>query len=425
MVFTPYIKQKIEARFGRPVRYSKDCDILSKSIEKVCKERISTTTLKRLFGFAKSIENPRLFTLDVLACYINYKDWSSLIAELEKLEKMDIYKDSSFSKPTKIEDIYTLQQQLVLSVTTQNIDVLKVFKLCQQFGSKKEITSFIIDLINIAAQTKNIRFFNHIFLLPKIFDDSIHLQEQIYYIGQTIGLAFRTNPDLCTELIETYASNKKAQTYLIEWFVDEDYLQSYYGQLLDNYHLFKKKSMQDRLFYYSLKYSQCMQSGDVIQQKEWYCKIKKISLNKALHPIPAGRYIGICVSEESNELYGNSSIYYNLIVNHLVNDTYENAITFLLYLSRYLFKSDRTDWLIGLVNKFEKEWDSKLEKFRSHWGVKTENELFIYLSYAFYLTGNIKKAKLYIKKVDPDLFEVFMYKQIHNDYSDVLKIIFK
>jgi len=77
-MLTNVIKNKIENKYGMPIRYSKDCEGLSNNIHKVCLERISTTTLKRLFGFAKSIEQPRLFTLDVIAVYIGYTDWASM-----------------------------------------------------------------------------------------------------------------------------------------------------------------------------------------------------------------------------------------------------------------------------------------------------------------------------------------------------------
>jgi hypothetical protein len=116
------VAEKIEARFGKPIRYSKDCEALSKSIEKNCKERISVTTLKRLFGFAKSIEKPRLFTLDVLATYIGYKDWSSLLADLQKNDNKEIQQPALRLSKSEKNNIYNLQQYLVTAISTQSID---------------------------------------------------------------------------------------------------------------------------------------------------------------------------------------------------------------------------------------------------------------------------------------------------------------
>jgi hypothetical protein len=292
-------------------------------------------------------------------------------------------------------------------------------------GKRPEIITFITELINIAGRLKHLQFLKQVFSLPYIFDETLHEQGDIYYIAQTTGMILRANPDLAYELLESYAANKKAQIYLVEWFVDEDYLQGYYGKLIDSYHLHKKQQVQDRLFYYAIKYSQAMQAGDFLSQKEWYTKIKKLKINRELHSIPAGRYVGICLAEEKDHLFSKSSSYYKLITTYVTKTTYENATHLLLYLYRYLFKGQRTDWMTGILNIYEEKLKTRPDKERSHWGRRVENELFIYLAYAYYLDGNKREAKKLIRFVDPDLFEIFMYKQIHNDYSSILNILSK
>jgi hypothetical protein len=80
---------------------------------------------------------------------------------------------------------------------------------------------------------------------------------------------------------------------------------------------------------------------------------------------------------------------------------------------------------VGLTKAFEEHAPKRKEKNTSHWGIKTENELCVYLAYAHYLMENRRKASALIKKVDPLLFEVFMYKQIHTDYASILKTILR
>lgn len=420
------VKEKIEARFGKAIRYSKDCEALALSIQHACKERISATTLKRLFGFAKSIEKPRMFTLDVLAAYVGYPDWSSFLSDAGKKEQQMINIRSLNKKETeKAPDIYDLNHQLLISLTTQNIDTGKVIELCRQQGKRPEIITFITELINIAGRLKHIQFLKQVFSLPNIFDEKLHEQGAIYYIAQAIGMILRANPDLGYELLETYAASKKAQRYLVEWFVDEDYLQGYYGTLLDNYHQHKKKQVQDRLFYFALKYSQAMQSGDFLSQKDWYKKLAKLKLIESLHCIPAGRYVGVCLAEEKNHHFSKSSSYHSVICRYIVGTTYETATHFLLYLYRYLFKGQRTDWMKGVLNMYEEFIKTRPDKERSHWGRRAENELLIYLAYAHYLAGNSKEAKKLIRSVDSNLFEIFMYKQIHNDYCSISNMLSK
>src|ERR1700761_3222761 len=52
-----------------------DCKALSESIFLKTNMLISTTTLKRIYGFAYSKFNPSTFTIDAMALYCGYKNW--------------------------------------------------------------------------------------------------------------------------------------------------------------------------------------------------------------------------------------------------------------------------------------------------------------------------------------------------------------
>lgn len=74
------IKKRIENKYGKEIRYNKDCEVLSHMISNETKETISDTTLLRLFGFAKSKpENHRLYTLDIIAKFIGFNSWNEAI----------------------------------------------------------------------------------------------------------------------------------------------------------------------------------------------------------------------------------------------------------------------------------------------------------------------------------------------------------
>ena len=416
-MITAAIRQKIEARYGKPLRYSKDCDGLANSINKSCHERVSVTTLKRLFGFAKSVEQPRLYTLDVVAAYIGYKDWSSLLANIEKTENINV---PAATKPKQVEgfsnDIHLLHHQISITLTTQTVNTKRIVSLCRQLGKQTEIFPFVIEVIGIAARQKNIQFLKQVFNLPMIFDEKIHSPIQMYYIGQTMGLTMRSHPDISDELIESLAANKNAQQYFIEWFVDEDYLQGYYGKLLDAYHRHKQIEVQDKLFYFALKYSQAVQTGNVIQRISWYKKIKGLKIPAHLHELPAARYTGICLSEESSHHFNAASPYYRTIQQYAYIKDYEKAIGFVLYLCRELFRSMRTDWLVQVLSDFENHHEKPLKKAKTHWGAKAQNEFLIYKVYATFLQGNKRKAVQYFKNVDANLFDPFIYQQMHKDY---------
>jgi hypothetical protein len=75
------IQEKVEERFGKPIRYAKDCEILSASIQAFTGEKISCSTVKRLFGLIESDNEPRLYTLDIIAQYLGYINYDHLLQE--------------------------------------------------------------------------------------------------------------------------------------------------------------------------------------------------------------------------------------------------------------------------------------------------------------------------------------------------------
>ncbi|MBD5213610.1 MAG: hypothetical protein HDS75_02135 [Bacteroidales bacterium] len=61
---------------------SSDFDTLSQAIIDATRENLSVNTLKRLFGFKTDKVVPRLSTMDIIAQYLGYPDYDSLIKDL-------------------------------------------------------------------------------------------------------------------------------------------------------------------------------------------------------------------------------------------------------------------------------------------------------------------------------------------------------
>lgn len=70
------IKRRISEVYGKEIRYPKDCDLLAEDITQKTGLRISPSTTKRLLGFIKSESRPSQYTLDTIANYIGFKNWS-------------------------------------------------------------------------------------------------------------------------------------------------------------------------------------------------------------------------------------------------------------------------------------------------------------------------------------------------------------
>lgn len=78
------IKEKIETEFGQHVKYPRDCDALSADITSKTNQRISGSTVRRLFGFISGTAEPRSFTLDVIAEYVGYSSFEDLIESFKE-----------------------------------------------------------------------------------------------------------------------------------------------------------------------------------------------------------------------------------------------------------------------------------------------------------------------------------------------------
>lgn len=124
MLNTLVIKQ-IEEKFGTPIKYPKDCESLSNSIQLNCNKLISVSTLKRLMGFVKQVEQPHKHTLDVIANYIGYKDWEEAMLFVEKQDNSSFFQlggidVATLKKGNKIEFTYEPKRIVVVSYLGSN-----------------------------------------------------------------------------------------------------------------------------------------------------------------------------------------------------------------------------------------------------------------------------------------------------------------
>jgi hypothetical protein len=246
---------------------------------------------------------------------------------------------------------------------------------------------------------------------------------QLYYIGQAMGLLLRSHATLADALIRPLAAKPNAQRYFVEWFVDEDYLGGYYGRLLDAYHTHKQEQPEDRLFYFSLKYRQCQLAGDAAGCKMWYRQVKALPLRENLYSILASRYMGICLAEERDHAFDTASPYHAITMRYTFSNRYDDAINFVVFLCRELFRGRRPDWLLPLVNGFMQLQQSRVSNDIMHWTRNLENELLIYKAYAAYLQGDKLAAQDLLGQIDPHLFDVFMYRLMQQDLAEVRQVV--
>jgi len=107
------LKSEILKTFGEDLLYTKDCKFLADTICIETESRISTTTIRRLYGFLKTKNNPAKYTLDILAQYLNYENWEHFCdhhtSGLDKDEEpMDCWREFHKKSLTLSKDTYKL-----------------------------------------------------------------------------------------------------------------------------------------------------------------------------------------------------------------------------------------------------------------------------------------------------------------------------
>ena len=77
------LRRAVERTLGRKMQTNKDFDCLADSVYDQTHAKISTTTLKRLWGYLSEGVTPRRYTLDQLAHFVGYDDFDAFCASLE------------------------------------------------------------------------------------------------------------------------------------------------------------------------------------------------------------------------------------------------------------------------------------------------------------------------------------------------------
>ena len=101
------LRLRIETSIKRKIQTPADFDFLRGIIWERTHEQISTSTLKRLWGYVDGVDNARNSTLNVLSKALGYESWDAFILNL-KSENMDnsdlVMSESVSSSDLKIGD---------------------------------------------------------------------------------------------------------------------------------------------------------------------------------------------------------------------------------------------------------------------------------------------------------------------------------
>ncbi len=145
------IKTMIRERFKSPIQYPQQCEALAMDIRESTGQALSTTTLKRMLGFVIGPASNRTSSLDILAQYLGYPNYSILLK--------DIGEDSEISDFSPVENIdsddleigeqirimYQPNRVLVLSYLGENLYIVNKSQGSKLLkGDKLRIAGFYV-----------------------------------------------------------------------------------------------------------------------------------------------------------------------------------------------------------------------------------------------------------------------------------------
>jgi len=135
------LRELIEAVVERKMKTPKDFEFLSECIFEKFHERISPTTLKRLWGYLSETTTPRKSTLDILSMFVGFDNWKNFCrAYTESTEKSEsTEKEPVEEKPTEKEEGRNRKKQLSPAILYTIIALLLtgiISGVCYQVFSK-------------------------------------------------------------------------------------------------------------------------------------------------------------------------------------------------------------------------------------------------------------------------------------------------
>lgn len=97
--------QEVEKKYGHPLECTNDFRVLSALMEYECKDLVSVSTLKRLWGYVSQQTTPRESTLDVLSRFIGFKSFSDYhISMIGGMGESSGYVDSAIVSAKDVPD---------------------------------------------------------------------------------------------------------------------------------------------------------------------------------------------------------------------------------------------------------------------------------------------------------------------------------
>ena len=269
------LKQKVAAKFGRPITRLSDLKDLKEDVFKFTNYSIGFNTLRRFYRFLPATK-PSRNTLNYLSKYVGYDNYSSFVNGY-KLDKV----------------WYDWDQ--INNILLKNSFVEKDINWLIKKRKSEHYYMYLTYLISSYIDTKKTKYLNVIFNHPKLFEVD---RKEFAKISTSISKKLKSFSNENLEWISKFLKYESFRNLMLYSYVDVDTLNAYYGYLL-------KKSLslitkKDEILFTKLM----LGFYNFVSDKPINFNINSLEIPENCHPILLGRYHSmklISAPEEINQ----------------------------------------------------------------------------------------------------------------------------
>jgi len=394
LVMLERFRAKVAQTLNLSLNSNKNYDYFSKFIFQKTHVQVSPSTLRRVFQY-DSHHIPTKSTLDLVSQSIGFVNWNDFIEKEQTLSQYDL-------------------SQLISAIQLSgNPDQEQITKQIAKFKNCSNLFNLLEVIVQAAIAKRDIKLLSELFDLPDIFtfeQDSLKIYFFIHNLVSRLNQA-----GLMSELIPYYGASTKAQVFLVEWYVDEDNLNGYYFDLLQEYHK-HKTNLEAQLFYNCLMYQHAILKDQSTQP--WLDSIRDFVETEPVHPIPKARRLGTLMLETEPNVPFDELLMQEVSTFFEQLNEDDKIVTALKMI--WLLYIKRRASLITFVLKFVPNIIG-IEK--NIWTRININQLRIYRAYSYLSTNEKEKAKKELAQFDSFLVNNFIHNIIMSDYNSVVKLI--
>lgn len=394
LVMLERFRAKVAQTLNLSLNSNKNYDYFSKFIFQKTHVQVSPSTLRRVFQY-DSHHIPTKSTLDLVSQSIGFVNWNDFIEKEQTLSQYDL-------------------SQLISAIQLSgNPDQEQITKQIAKFKNCSNLFNLLEVIVQAAIAKRDIKLLSELFDLPDIFtfeQDSLKIYFFIHNLVSRLNQA-----GLMSELIPYYGASTKAQVFLVEWYVDEDNLNGYYFDLLQEYHK-HKTNIEAQLFYNCLMYQHAILKDQSTQP--WLDSIRDFVETEPVHPIPKARRLGTLMLETEPNVPFDELLMQEVSTFFEQLNEDDKIVTALKMI--WLLYIKRRASLITFVLKFVPNIIG-IEK--NIWTRININQLRIYRAYSYLSTNEKEKAKKELAQFDSFLVNNFIHNIIMSDYNSVVKLI--